>query len=167
MATTVSVRLLDVPFHLDRPFTYLQPADGTRARVGSVVRIPFGRSDRTVLGVVTAVGEGDGEDLKTVREVLPDRCSLSGEMFGLALFLSDYTLCTLGEAVRTLLPPTLFSNRLNVRIERTYAPADENAIRERLSDAGRGKIRSDDVRAALERMLAEGKRGRSLSWRRR
>ncbi|MBR5044127.1 MAG: DEAD/DEAH box helicase [Clostridia bacterium] len=155
MAVTVSVRLLDVPFHLDRPFTYLLPAGETRARVGSVVRIPFGRSDRTVLGVVTGVGEGDEDELKTIREVLPDRCSLSGEMFGLALFLSDYTLCTLGEAVRTLLPPTLFSNRLNVKTERTYAPADESLIRERLSDTGRGKIRSGEVRSALENLLAD------------
>ena len=148
------MRLLDVPFHLDRPFTYLLPAGETRARVGSVVRIPFGRSDRTVLGVVTEVGEGDEDELKTIREVLPDRCSLSGEMFGLALFLSDYTLCTLGEAVRTLLPPTLFSNRLNVKTERAYTPVPD-LIRERLADAGRGKIRSGEVRAALEKLLAD------------
>ena len=154
MKDTVSVRLLDVPFHLDRPFTYLLPAGETRARVGSVVRVPFGRSDRSVLGVVTATGEGEGDDLKTIREVLPDRCSLSGEMFGLALFLSDYTLCTLGEAVRTLLPPTLFSSRPNVRTERTYTPVPD-LIRERLADGGRGKIRNEEVRAALENLLAD------------
>ena len=154
MAVTASVRLLDVPFHLDRPFTYLLAADQS-ARAGSVVRIPFGRNDRLVLGIVTAIGEGDGTGLKTVREVLPDRCSLSGEMFGLALFLSDYTLCTLGEAVRTLLPPTLFSSRLNVRTERTYAPASLDLIGEKLNAAGKEKIRSEAVRAALERMLAD------------
>ena len=154
MALTASVRLLDVPFHLDRPFTYLPPADGSAARVGSVVRIPFGPSNRLVLGIVTAIGEGDGADLKTIREVLPDRCSLSGEMFGLALFLSDYTLCTLGEAARTLLPPTLFSRRLNVRTERTYTPVPD-AIAERLSDAGRGKIRSEEVRTALEALRSD------------
>ena len=88
MAITASVRLLDVPFHLDRPFTYLLPTGENGARVGSVVRIPFGRADRSVLGIVTEIGEGEGRDLKTIREVLPDRCSLSGEMFGLALFLS-------------------------------------------------------------------------------
>ena len=155
MATTASVRLLDVPFHLDRPFTYLLPGDGTPVGVGSVVRIPFGRSDRSVFGIVTAIGEGDGTSLKTIREVMPDRCSLSGEMFGLALFLSDYTLCTLGEAVRTLLPPTLFSARQNVRTERTYTPAAPEAIEEKLNDAGRGKIRSAEVRAALERLLSD------------
>ncbi len=149
------MRLLDVPFHLDRPFTYLLPAGELRAQVGSVVRIPFGRSDRSVLGIVTGIGEGDGTDLKSIREVLPDRCSLSGEMFGLALFLSDYTLCTLGEAVRTLLPPTLFSQRQNVRTERTYAPSDLAAIRAKLDDAGRNKIRSGEVRAALEKMLSD------------
>ena len=62
VATTASVRLLDVPFHLDRPFTYLLPGDGTPVGVGSVVRIPFGRSDRSVFGIVTAIGEGDGDD---------------------------------------------------------------------------------------------------------
>ena len=155
MATTASVRLLDVPFHLDRPFTYLLPGDGTPVGVGSVVRIPFGRSDRSVFGIVTAIGEGDGTSLKTIREVMPDRCSLSGEMFGLALFLSDYTLCTLGEAVRTLLPPTLFSARQNVRTERTYTPAAPEAIEEKLNDAGRGKFRSAEVRAALERLLSD------------
>ena len=155
MATTVSVRLLDVPFHLDRPFTYLLPAGELRARVGSVVRIPFGRSDRTVLGIVTGIGEGDGTDLKSIREVLPDRCSLSGEMFGLALFLSDYTLCTLGEAVRTLLPPTLFFPRLNVRTERTYTPASPDAVAGKLNATGKEKIRSEAVRAALERLHSD------------
>ncbi|MBP5350022.1 MAG: DEAD/DEAH box helicase, partial [Clostridia bacterium] len=154
MANTASVRLLDVPFHLDRPFTYLLPADAN-ARAGSVVRIPFGRNDRLVLGIVTETGEGDETGLKTIREVLPDRCSLSGEMFGLALFLSDYTLCTLGEAARTLLPPTLFSHRLNVRTERTYAPASREAIEEKLNATGKEKVRSEAVRAALAKLIAD------------
>lgn len=155
VANTASVRLLDVPYHLDRPFTYLLPAGDRDARVGSIVRIPFGHADRSVLGIVVSIGEGEGTDLKTIREVLPDRCSLSGEMFGLALFLSDYTLCTLGEAVRTLLPPALFAPRPNIRSERFFSPADPAALRLKLDETGRGKIRSEEVRAALEGLLAD------------
>ena len=156
MAELVSVRLLDVPFHLDRPFSYLLPeALAPRARIGSIVRIPFGRSDRLTYGIVVERGEGDGADLKAIREILPDRCSLSGEMFGLALFLADYTLSTLGEAVRTLLPPTLFSPRPNIRVSTLYAPTDRSLIEGKLAETGRGAIRSADVREVLTRFLSD------------
>ena len=54
------VYLLDTPYHIDRPFDYSCPAELKR---GSIVRVPFGRSGKTRLGVVTKV-----KDTVEVRE---------------------------------------------------------------------------------------------------
>lgn len=103
----VGVRVLDAPFHIDRSFDYLLPAP-LSARRGSLVRIPFGGGNRLTWGVVMGEGQpADDRKLKPVQGVLEDRYALSDEMLGLCLFLSDRYLCTLGDAVRTVMPHIL------------------------------------------------------------
>lgn len=101
-----TVRILDVPYHLDRPYDYYVPATlSENAKVGAFVSVPFGRSNRKVGAVITAVKETtEYSDVKPVSEV-----SAAGELIGeeacaICRFLCDYTLCTYGEAVKTVVP---------------------------------------------------------------
>ena len=82
------VYLLDVPYHIDRPFDYSAP-DGASA--GSVVKVPFGRANKLRLGVITKLKETtEEENIKPVHSVHSSRFSLSREMLGLCFF--TYTL---------------------------------------------------------------------------
>ncbi len=146
------VYLTDAPYQIDRPFEYECSGE---VFVGAIVKVPFGKSNRTRVAVVTAINDtSDGENIKPVHTVLSSRYSLSGEMLGLCSFLKDYTLCTFGEAVRTVLPPGALSEKENVRYRKTAALAvDEAEAKMRLLEGGRGGIRSDGQRRVLEFLI--------------
>ena len=74
------VYLLDTPYHIDRPFDYSCDAGVVR---GSIVRVPFGRSGSTRLGVVTALKDScdvpDGVTLKSVVRTVSPLFTLTDE----------------------------------------------------------------------------------------
>ncbi len=123
-----SVYIFDMPYHIDRAYDYLLTES---AEAGSLVRVPFGRANKLRLGVVYSVfGEvSDEKNIKPVHSVLKDRPPLTEEMLGLCLFLKEHTLCTFGEAVKTVLPPGAFSKTLNVKVKKscTLAVSTEEA----------------------------------------
>ena len=104
---TVSVYLLDAARATDRAFDYNCP-DETPCAVGSVVTVPFGRGNRPMNALVTAVRDEDGAALKSVASV-SDTASLTPELVDLAFFMRVRTLCTLGDAIRTMIPPDALS----------------------------------------------------------
>ena len=110
------VRLTEIPYHLDRAFGYLVPP-GLDVRVGSLVTVPFGRSDRRLSGVVVACSDMPPADavqpLKQIAAVYPEMFSLDDNMMALARFLSTHNLCTLGCAIRAILPPGAFSGHVD------------------------------------------------------
>ena len=145
------VYLLDTPYHIDRPFDYSCDAGVVR---GSIVRVPFGRSGSTRLGVVTALKDScdapDGVTLKSVVRTVAPIFTLTDEMLGMCKFLKDYTLCTFGEAVRTVLPPGALSDSLNVKYRRTARLLIEReSVAALLSATGRSGIRSEGQRSIL------------------
>ncbi len=107
----VGVYLLDAPYHIDREYAYYLPVTlCDDVRVGSLVAVPFGGGNRRSYAVVTSrTGQSELEKVKPVLAVLPDRFSLTEEMLGLCFFLREHTLCSLGDAVRCLLPGAVFS----------------------------------------------------------
>ena len=113
-----SVYLFDAPYHIDRAFDYELPFE---ACVGRIVRVPFGKANKERLGVIYSITEkvSDEKNIKPVHSVLADRPPLSEEMLGLCLFLKEYTLCTFGEAVKTVLAPGALADNLNVRLKKT------------------------------------------------
>ncbi len=148
------VYLFDVPYHIDRPFDY---SCGENVRAGDIVRVPFGKADSLRIGAVSSVkSECGAENIKPVHSILSD-ISLTEEMLGLCLFLKEYTLCTFGEAVRSILPPGMLGGALNVKYRRVFSLAvekeDAAAV---LSANGRAGIRSQGQRLALERLIALG-----------
>ena len=150
------VYLLDAPYHIDRPFDYsCEPS----LKRGSIVRVPFGRSTR--LGVVTKIKESaevkDGVTVKPVSSVVSSIFTLNDEMLGLCFFLKEYTLCTLGEAVRTVLPPGATSDNLNIRYRRTARLLlEKEAVATLLSATGRSGIRSEGQRSVLRYLMDIG-----------
>ena len=149
------VYLLDVPYHIDRPFDYFF-TDGVGR--GDIVRVPFGKSNSLRLGVVTLIKEGEScEGIKPVHSVAKTRFSLNEEMLGLCLFLKEHTLCTLGEAVKTLLPPGALTSPLTEKTAKTCRLlVDAERVHALLSLKGRDGIRSEGQRTALTYLSALG-----------
>ena len=146
------VYLLDIPYHVDRPFDY-SAIDG--ASVGSIVKVPFGRANNLRLGIVTGIkATSEEENIKPAHSVHNDRFSLSREMLGLCFFIKEYTLCTLGEAVRTILPPGSLRENLNVKINKTCVlNKSREEVATLLSLTGRDGIRSEGQRRILSYLL--------------
>ena len=151
------INLLDLPYHIDRPFDYEIPASlSDKVKRGSLVRVPFGNANRLRVGVVVSVGK-EFTDIKTkpVHSVLDDRFSLNEEMLGLCLFLKKYTLSTFGEAVKTVLAPGALSESPNIKYSRTCILAVSREEAERvLSGEAKPKLRSEGQRSVI-RYLSE------------
>ena len=143
------VYLFDAPYHIDRPFDYLC---GDDVAVGSIVKVPFGRSNSLRLAVVTKVKDSsDGEKLKSVHSVFDSRFSLTEEMLKLCLFMKGHTLCTFGEAVRCLIPAGALQETPNVKIKKTCVlTLSESEVDALLSAKGRAGIRSEGQRIIIE-----------------
>ena len=149
----VKVYILDAPYAIDRPFDYLYPSAllGLIHR-GSLVTVPFGMQNRLRRAVVTALAEtSENTKVKPVHAVLDDRFSLSEEMLGLCLFLKEHTLCTFGEAVKTVLPPGALSELPNIRMRKIYRLAK---TREEVLSLLEGKsLRSEGQKTVLRFLL--------------
>ncbi len=145
------VYILDVPYHIDRPFDYYLDAP---FGVGDIVKVPFGKTDRLRLGVISKIKDaplGDEKSIKPVHSKASQRYKLSEEMFGLCLFLKEHTLCTFGEAVKTVLPPGALTESDNIKLGRTCTLLiDKQEADELLLKKGREGIRSEGQRSIVE-----------------
>ncbi|MBQ8268744.1 MAG: primosomal protein N' [Clostridia bacterium] len=147
------VYILDAPYAIDRPFDYLIPeALSGRVHRGSLVTVPFGAQNKLRRAACSELlCESKNIKVKPVHAVLDDRFSLSEEMLGLCLFLKEYTLCTFGEAVRTVLPPGALSEVPNIRVRRLYRLAK---TREEILSLLSGKgLRSEGQKTVLRYLL--------------
>ena len=146
------VYLLDVPYHLDRPFDY---ECGNDAVVGALVKVPFGKANKLRIGVIVRLKDTVcAETIKPVHSSLDGRLRLTEQMCGLCLFLKDYTLCTFGEAVKCILPPGALSDKLNESFKKTVCltkTREETALL--LTLDGRAGIRSEGQRSILKYLL--------------
>ena len=159
------IYLLDVPYHIDRPFDY---SCGDNLKRGDLVRVPFGKADRLRTGVVFDVVREEpvtdrGINIKPVHSVVKDRFSLNEEMLGLCLFLKEHTLCTFGEAVRAVLPPGALSDSDNLKTSRVFSLniTPEEAA-ELLSKSGRAGVKSEGQRAVIRYLMGIGSADEAL-----
>ena len=105
-AVYAKVRLLDAPRALDREFDYRIPDrfSGLVMR-GSLVFVPFSNANKKRMGLVTDVTDAcESTQVKDILDVHV-RVSLSEEQLAVCDFLKEYTLCTTGDAVRSVTPP--------------------------------------------------------------
>ncbi|MBO7175751.1 MAG: DEAD/DEAH box helicase family protein, partial [Clostridia bacterium] len=108
-----SVYLLDTPYAIDRAFDYFIPSSMRLAiHRGSFVTVPFGKGNRSRLGVVTDFSERTevaASMVKPLLSVCEPRLSLSEEMLGLCFYMKEQTLCTFGDAVHAMIPSAAMS----------------------------------------------------------
>lgn len=152
------VYLIDTPYHIDRPFDY---SCGENVREGDIVRVPFGRATR--IGVVVGISDKCDESIsdeiviKPITAVICQTFRLNREMLGLASFIKDYTLCTFGEAVKTILPPGAFNDVINIRYRKTCKlMLDRIGAATLLSASGKSGIRSEGQRSIVRYLMNIG-----------
>ena len=129
MSEYARVYLLDNPYFLDRAFEYFIPAE-LRGKVqeGDFVTVPFGTSNRKKLGLVSELCDAPEKanvSFKPIVSVCDRSMSLDGEMLGLCFFIKEQTLCTVGDAVRAMIPASALS-----RLEEIYRPVSDTEEKE-------------------------------------
>ena len=122
----VKIHLLDNPYCIDNEFTYFVPHDLSGVvRTGSFVIIPFGNSNKTQIGLVTE--ECCPEPTvrtKSIKGLASEEIKLSPTELELCRFMKEQTLCTVGDAVHSMIPAGALS-----QIVTCYKPS-ENATYE-------------------------------------
>ena len=98
--------MLDTPYHVDVAYDYIIPPEMKDAvTVGSFVMVPFGIRNQLRAGLVAEIKDSsEYKDLKMIRHLCPESIALGDEMMGLAAFLRGRTLCSIGDAVRAMVP---------------------------------------------------------------
>ncbi len=168
---TLGVHLLDIPFHLDIEYTYFVPETVEEDfAVGDFVLVPFGNANKKLCALVTSVsGTEDYSRLKPILSPINRQLSLDEEMMALVRFLCDRTLCTVGDAVRRLIPSGAFERAdeyfLAVRREE-MTPSHFNIKTTAIlsfitehSPVTRPRLEKEfgtEVRMALKTLLSEG-----------
>ena len=161
----VKVYILDAPYAIDNAFDYECPEQLLpHIQAGCFVKVPFGNANKLRVGIVVSLQENsESEKTKPVHSVAYDRFSLDEEMLGLCLFMKQYTLCTFGEAVRTVLPPGALSEMPNIRYRKVYSlDVPLEMAQEALDVGGRKGIRSEGQRQALLYLMRTGSADASL-----
>ncbi len=109
-----TVFLLDATYWMDKGYDYRVP-EPIREEIqpGVFVLVPFGGGNRRQLAVVwdlreIPVKEG-GYYYKPVLAVLDRQLQLNEEMRRLCAYLKEHTFCTVGDAVKAVLPACAFS----------------------------------------------------------
>ena len=103
------VYLLDAPFCIDRPYDYYIPPelrDGIEK--GMFVSVPFGNGNRQKLAVIFDFSDSSSsEKTKPIFATVSSDIALDPKMLGLALFMKEQTLCTIGDAIRSMVPSAM------------------------------------------------------------
>ena len=154
-----AVRILRAPYPIDRDFDYRIPEHLEKnVSRGSLVTVPFGRSNRRENAICVSlreIAEADApKGLKSIENVLPEAYDTDEEQFALCAFLSRHTLCTMGEAVYTVLPASVRRGHENIRYRRMISlPSKKNGSFLTLEEAEIAAQSSGKVTPAQRRVL--------------
>ena len=103
-----AVSLLDNPYCIDHVYDYFIPLEMRGdVCVGRFVTVPFGRGNRKQMAIVRSLSHCPSyNDVKPIDTVCHDRPEISEEMLSLCEYMKEQWLCTFGEAVRCVVPPS-------------------------------------------------------------
>ncbi len=109
------VYVLDAPYFIDRKFDYSIPEElQGRIKKGSLVSVPFGKGNKGSYALVSEITDTtEFSGVKSVIDVVND-VELNEEMYRLCMFLKDRTFCTVGDAVKTVVPVSAFGKMYSV-----------------------------------------------------
>ncbi len=142
-------------FAIDKPYSYRIP-EGMCLQPGMRVQVPFGRANKRTEGVVLTVEPDSGENLKTVDCSLDEQPVLRPVMLRLAAFMRERYFCTFFDAIRVMLPASLWFHTRNVISltadsswqEKTIRQPDAMAVLRFLQDLG-GRAEESALRQAI------------------
>lgn len=142
MARAAKIYIMDIPYHADKAYSYLIPAVMEDSVMpGTVVEVPFGRGNRRVTGIVTETEESDAKELKPISATIGEGRILSTELIGLCQFMKEYTLCTFGDAVRSVIPASAMAKVITyyrvIPKEEMESPEQYESALRALGDRGR------------------------------
>ncbi|HBL84017.1 MAG: primosomal protein N' [Clostridiales bacterium GWF2_38_85] len=124
MERIASVHIIETLYHIDREYDYLIPENLLeQIKVGSIVIVPFGKGNKYQSAVVVKLkSESKFESLKPISDILEYPVLLNEELMGLCLFIKERCFCTVGAALKTLIPPGI-----NIKTDEMYfaAPTEE------------------------------------------
>ena len=154
-------------FRFDKLFGYVIP-EGFEAKKGMRVTVPFGRGNKTRLGVIFDITEGEKGSLKSIVSAADDGSYLSEEMLSLAEYMKETTFCTYYDAIRTMLPPGLSLNlsesyhisesRADLYLSSGEASEEEAELLEKaraLSEKERNKLFDEEENALTTKKLID------------
>ncbi len=102
------VAVSGVSYWFDKPYSYAVPEKLIgKLCPGMRVAVPFG-GNRPREGLVLALHQEAGGDLKSILELLDSEPLLSSDQIKLALWMRERFFCTVMEAVKTILPAGLW-----------------------------------------------------------
>ncbi len=127
--TYAAVHILGNPFCIDGAYHYFIPHFMRAAvRRGAFVSVPFGQGNRKQLGVVVSVGDASNlphgllpEKIKPIDGVCREKLFLTEKQLSLCFYLKETTLCTVGDAVRAVVPASALATLVEY-----YLPAAED-----------------------------------------
>ena len=130
MPEYAGLHVLKSLYHIDNEYDYFIPPHlRDDIRVGDFVSVPFGTANAREIALVVSLKDCPSDknrSYKPIDSICDKRLSLSDEMLGLCFFMKEQTLCTIGDAVRSMIPAAVLTRPRSV-----YMPTDA----ERPSDA--------------------------------
>lgn len=111
------IALEKTSYSFDKLFSYSIP-DGMKVEAGMRVKVPFGNSNKSKIGIVFRVrqkNETDSGRLKNLLDVIDENSVLSEELLTIADWMTKRYFCTYEEATRVLIP-----NGLSQKLIFTY-----------------------------------------------
>ncbi len=101
------VHIIDIAYGIDRAYTYLVPQDlRDEIKIGSVVVVPFGNSNKKVSAVVTAFSdECKYPRVKPIESIMQYPFEVPKDLIKACTFMKERFFCTFGSAFRAVTPP--------------------------------------------------------------
>ena len=145
------VHILGNPFCIDGAYHYFIPHFMAKAvKRGAFVTVPFGKGNRKQLAVVVSVGDASElpgnlspDRIKPIDGVCREKLFLTEQQLSLCFYLKETTLCTMGDAVRTVVPASALATLVDY-----YRPTASEG-------SGRAVLSAQDL-MVLEYVCARG-----------
>jgi len=142
---------------LDREFDYrIPPALAPRVRVGSRVRVPFGKGREPRVGYVVALADDSpyASSLKDIEGVEGEREQIPPNLVKLARWMADYYCCSREQAVRAVLPAVVRGGKMSRKTHRVVELVPDVDLAEALAAR---ETRAKKQAAALHALIRLGR----------
>lgn len=132
------IALSAATFAIDRPYSYLVPAELDKLSPGVRVMVPFGPGNKRVEGLVLSVEDGPASEkpLKSILAQLDEEQVMDEEGIRLALWVRERWFCTVYEAARAMLPAGLY-----YALQDCYSLAD--GVEQEIAEAAAGHSKAE------------------------